>query len=268
MRFETREHEANCFITLTYDEDHLPGDRGLDRRHFQQFIRSLRNRLNRARARKLGKLVKDLTPSERPTLRYFHCGEYGDLTKRPHYHAILFGQDFADDRTAFKVEEGHTLYTSPMLEELWDKGQHLIGDAGFDACNYVAGYITKKYTGNQSRYAYQRIDPETGEMWAVAPEYATMSLKPGIGAKAFEKYADEIYQHDSVVKDGREFPPPRYFDRLLSSTQPEVHDQVVAKRRERNPDPTTAEEHRERRRANRARKAITLARQQLKKGTL
>jgi hypothetical protein len=56
----------------------LPADGSLDVSHFQKFMKRLRDR------------IKPLK------IRFFHCGEYGDLTRRPHYHALIFGYDFPD----------------------------------------------------------------------------------------------------------------------------------------------------------------------------
>ncbi|WP_422851467.1 rolling circle replication-associated protein [Candidatus Ruthia endofausta] len=80
-------HEAslypdNSFITLTYDNDNLPSNRSLDKRHFQLFMKPLRKKYSHKK------------------ICFYHCGEYGDLHKRPHYHAILFNHHF-EDRVPF-----------------------------------------------------------------------------------------------------------------------------------------------------------------------
>ena len=95
-------HEAslykhNCFITLTYDEDKVPQDFSLDVTHFQKFMKRLRIRYKHE-------------------IRFFHCGEYGSLHGRPHYHAILFNHDFLD-KEYFSIRNGSTLYTSPILSK-------------------------------------------------------------------------------------------------------------------------------------------------------
>ena len=67
-------HEDNCFITLTYDDAHLPTDLSLNVSHFQKFMKRLRKRFGEG-------------------IRFFHCGEYGENFGRPHYHACLFTSD-------------------------------------------------------------------------------------------------------------------------------------------------------------------------------
>jgi len=100
-------HERNCFITLTYDDEHLPEGGTLVKQDWQLFIDRLRKRF-------------------RTKVRYFHCGEYGEQTRRPHYHAILFGHDF-DDKTLWKRNHGNPLYRSKSLERLWPHGYSSIG---------------------------------------------------------------------------------------------------------------------------------------------
>ena len=64
---EASQHEANCFLTLTYDGEHIPDSYSVSVREVQLFMKRLR--------KKLGHPV-----------RYFACGEYGDHGHRPHYH--------------------------------------------------------------------------------------------------------------------------------------------------------------------------------------
>lgn len=214
MMYEAREHDANCFLTLTYADEHLPEDHGLDVSHWQKFAKRLRRRMG--------------------SFRFYHCGEYGEQRLRPHYHACLFGIDFAESRQYFDTtDSGDTLYSSPILDELWPFGWHSIGELTYDSAAYVARYVTKKITGKQAEEHYERVDLETGEVWSVRPEYSTMSRRPGIGRAFFEKHRDEIYQHDSVVFKGSEYAPPRYFDKLLGEHSPEVLAKTQKRRRAR-----------------------------------
>jgi len=181
---ESTLHEKNCFITLTYDEGNVPPDGSVHLEDFQLFMKRLR--------KKFGEV------------RYFHCGEYGETTLRPHYHALLFGFDFSD-KYFWKEERGNRLYRSPDLEKLWPVGNSLIGSVTFKSAAYVARYIMKKVTGEAAAEHYQ----------GRAPEYVTMSRRPGIGAGWYAKWGKEVYPDDFVVHDGVKMKPPKFYDSKL-----------------------------------------------------
>ena len=56
------------------------------------------------------------------------------------------------------------------------------------------------------------IDPETGEMHSVKPEYSTMSRRPGIGKGWFDKYKKDVYPRDYLIVNGQKTRPPKYYD--------------------------------------------------------
>lgn len=250
MMHESQEHEASCFITLTFDQAHLPDDLSLSVRTWQLFLKRLRKRLEPRR------------------IRFFACGEYGERTLRPHYHAVLFGVDFHEDRTMLKRKNGYPLFVSPTLASVWRFGLHSIGALTFDSAAYVARYVTKKIRGSDASEHYTRVDAETGETWEVLPEFATMSRggrsgERGIGYSFFEKYTDEMYNRDEVVSAGRLFPPPRYYDALLSEQDPERYEDVCFRRRD-----ALGSDHRDRECADRSREKVLAARLKLHKGAV
>jgi len=73
----------------------------------------------------------------------------------------------------------------------------------------------KKVTGNNADEHYTVLDTETGEVTKLEPEFNSMSLKPGIGATWFEKYAPEVFPRDVVVANGVKCKPPRYYGKQL-----------------------------------------------------
>jgi len=182
---ESLMHANNCFITLTYDDDHLPDDGGLQVDDYQRFTKRLR---------------KNLGP-----FRYYHCGEYGPNTHRPHYHACLFGLDFASDRVLLRRTKQSDLYTSPLLQQTWGLGTVTVGNLTYESAEYVARYCMKKLTGNAGAEEY-------GDL---RPPYSSMSLKPGLGSAWFDKYHRDVYPADEVVHKGRRFRPPKYYDGKL-----------------------------------------------------
>lgn len=191
---EAAMHDSSVFITLTYDDEHAPYDKSLNYRDFQLFCKRLR--------KKLGKF------------RFFMCGEYGDDFGRPHFHACIFGLHF-DDREIFReLPNGSRLYRSRTLESLWPFGYSTIGDVTFESAAYVARYCVKKITGEQAMNHYL-IELDDGTRVWRTPEFAHMSLKPGIGYPFFEKYKDEILDWDQVVMRGVVMKPPRAYDRKV-----------------------------------------------------
>lgn len=214
-------HESAChayssFITLTYSDDSLPVDRSLRYSDFQLFMKRLRALVSYERQR--------VTPSGSllfgDTVRFFMCGEYGENTFRPHYHACIFGVHFAD-RVLFKrMASGFNIYTSDVLKCLWPEGHCSIGDVTFESAAYVARYCVKKVTGDAAESHYRRYDPHTGEVFQLLPEFTHMSLKPGIGAFFFDKYKGEIYPHDEVIVRGMKLRPPKYYDTLFANADP------------------------------------------------
>ncbi len=197
-------YEDNAFITLTYDEMHLPRGASLDREAFPKFMKRLRRRID-------GKV------------RYFHCGEYGEQTARPHYHALLFGMDF-EDKVLWSTRNGFPVWRSVFLESLWKKGSSEIGSVTFESAAYVARYCVKAMTNLSYRKKdresyleavenyYTVLDPDTGELMMKEKEYTTMSRAPGVGKRWFEKFADEVYPSDQVIARGVATKPPRYYD--------------------------------------------------------
>lgn len=193
---EAQLHEENCFLTLTYDDEHLPSNGSLVPRDLTLFWKRLRKWLD-------GERVK-----------YFACGEYGERTSRPHYHACVFGVDFPD-KQLHKEVNGNRLYRSAALERLWGNGACMSGAVTFESAAYVARYVTKKVTGPDASAWYQWTDPETGEVHSVEPEFVRMSRRPAIAKEWFSRFADDTYSSDSVVARGFEMKPPKYYDKLL-----------------------------------------------------
>jgi len=209
-------HDLKCFITLTYADEHLPYGHTLVKRDFQLFMKRLRKE-------------HDLN-NEDAKIRFFHCGEYGETTKRPHYHAILFGIDFADKKKHSENARGEILYKSSTLDRIWGKGHCLIGAVTPESCGYVARYILKKITGKQAKEHYQYIVPETGELIIKEPEYITMSRRPGIGSDWYEQFKSDVFPSDTVIQKGKEGLPPRFYTRRLEKENPELHKKIIMKR--------------------------------------
>lgn len=192
---ESQLYENNSFITLTYDKENLPQYNSLEKSHFQLFMKRLRKKY------------------EPKKIRFFHCGEYGDENKRPHYHAILFNHDWSD-KVIHSINDDTRLYTSDILTNLWGHGICTTGDVTFESAAYVARYVLKKINGEQACEHYMTTNEYTGEIQWIEPEYATMSRGKGIGTEWYNKYKSDVYPRDEVVVNGKKMQPPKFYDSL------------------------------------------------------
>ena len=194
---ENMMHDESCFLTLTYDDKHLPPDESVSRVVHQRFMKRLR---------------KEVSPKK---LRFYMCGEYGEKLARPHYHYLIFGHQFKD-RYYWTTHNGHKYYRSATLEKVWPYGHALIGNVTLETAAYTARYVLKKFTGPDSPEHYAKVT-RYGELVTVEPEFCLMSLKPGIGKEWFEKYGqNDVYDTgDFVAIGGRKYRTPKYYDKLL-----------------------------------------------------
>lgn len=205
---EKRLHSASCFVTLTYDNAHLPPGGTLVKRDLQLFMKRYRKVAGNG-------------------VRFFACGEYGEKTNRPHYHLLLLNKDFADKRLMSSGSE-YNLYASATLSQLWEYGNHALGDVSFESCAYVARYCMKKVTGKPAADHYKGREPE----------FIVMSRRPGIGTGYFEKYSEEMYTHDNVIVNGVKSSLPRFYDNkyaaLSDTCQSRLEVLKLARRRKIN----------------------------------
>lgn len=205
---ESKSYADNCFVTLTYDDAHLPKGGTLVFKHLQDFFRSVR----RAGYK----------------FRYFACGEYGERLSRPHYHVCFFGFSFPD-RILWSVRRGRSVFKSALLESKWKFGLSEIMDFTPGAAAYVAGYCFKKVGGFLKFFYYTDV----------IPEFVTMSRMPGLGSDFFKKYASDLYPHDKFVSaDGSISKVPRFFDNLFEQEHPVLWSRI---RDKRIADPVTGE---------------------------
>lgn len=227
---EAKLHEDNCFITLTYNDENLPDIGSLDYGHFQKFMKKLRNRY-RTEVLVNGKRKRKKRLYYYKNIRFFMCGEYGELKDRPHFHVLLFGHNF-EDRVFFKkTTAGNTLYTSRILDELWGMGFCTIGELSFESAQYVARYIFKKAPGgSMESQKLNHVDQETGEILQKEAEFTHMSLKPGIGHGFLRKYYTDMFPNDLCVINGLELRPPKYYMRKLKDLDPVTFDEIQQKR--------------------------------------
>lgn len=215
---EARSHERNSFLTLTYSDEHLPKDKSLDKTHLQKFFKRLRKHKGQC--------------------RYYACGEYGETTKRAHYHVCLFGMDF-DDKVELRKIKDITLYTSEELTRIWGFGHTSIGEVTFESAAYCARYVLKKKLG-EGDLQHVLLDEETGELITVVQPFAVMSLARAIGNQWLSKNHADIYGHDKdfLVMRGKKLKPPKYFDRLYDTIDNDRMERIKKQRKENRTERT------------------------------
>lgn len=184
MMLESYKHAENSFLTLTYDEAHLPADGSLRPSDTQKWLKRFR---------------KAIEPLK---IRYYLVGEYGDVSWRPHYHAALFG-------VGPQFE--------PLVKSTWGKGHVMLAEFNTHTAQYICGYVTKKMTTKEDT----RLNGKH-------PEFARMSLRPGIGATAIGDISELLFEHHgrqsvidqndvprSLQHGGRSLPLGRYLRKKL-----------------------------------------------------
>jgi len=199
MMLEAAQYKDNAFVTLTYSPEHVPEDGSVSPRISGLFIKRLRK-------------------NSKKTFRYFIVGEYGDQNGLPHYHAALF--DFPTCRygsTRYSTRTPAGEGCCPTCSEIhrsWHFGRIHVGTLEAKSMAYVAGYINKKMT--------RETDPR---LEGRRPEFARMSLRPGLGAGMMHDLASTLMEHQlqkemtdvpAVLAHGRaNFPLGRYLRRKL-----------------------------------------------------
>lgn len=220
-------HESSYFLTLTYDDEHLPRSFSCDpgtgeiispsaplvKSDFQKFMKRLRFNTGQK-------------------LRFMAAGEYGTETFRPHYHAIVFGLKL-DDLVPYKASrQGYQYWNSPTLDRCWTddlgrlKGYIVAGNVTWDTCAYVSRYIMKKQMGPESRDFYEQL--------GLTPEFSLMSRRPGIARQYYDDHP-EIWSFDkiniSTPQGGRSFSHPAYLRHLFEIDYPDRAREFSEKRR-------------------------------------
>lgn len=197
IMLESLLHKDNCFITLTYADEHLPKGGSLAPSEIQQWLKRFRFAIAPLR------------------IRYYVIGEYGDATQRPHYHAAIFGYPkcrFGVSR--YSRERKDCCDVCDTVRDTWGRGNVYVGSLETQSAQYVAGYVTKKMTRKDDARLKGRY-----------PEFARMSLRPGIGADAMHDVASVFLQFNledlqgdvpSALRHGnRLMPLGRYLRRKL-----------------------------------------------------
>jgi len=220
---EARMWEHNYFITLTYNDEHLPDGNSLCYSDFQAFMKKARHWMG----------IFDWKTKkqwDKTKIRFFMCGEYGKLN-RPHYHVLLFNFPIPDLEFLKETEKGSRLYTSELVSWMWNnRGFITVGSVEYQSAAYVAQYCVKKMGSEEEDY--QLIDLETGELFQRSREMIQMSRRPGIGSTWYDKYKEQIFPVDLCIANGKKVPVPKYYSIRHKKEDPSAYEDVIAKRQE------------------------------------
>jgi len=148
---------------------------------------------------------------------YFVTGEYGEKTKRPHWHAIIFNWDPPDGKYFRSNDRGDKIYKSALLEKTWGKGHAEYGSVTFESAGYCARYAAKKLVhGKDGDHDYHPISKK--------------SCDQAIGKAFLERYWPDVFSYGKcVLADGTETSIPRYYEKWLKQHQPQAWSDYVTR---------------------------------------
>lgn len=218
---EAQYHTENWFLTLTYDDKHLYGlfDSEEEKKSlYDHRVKSVdidgvfseTASLSKRDLQLFWKRLRKECEKNAVKIRYYACGEYGDKTFRPHYHAIVFGLFIGDLKVYQKNADGSVYYTSEWLDSIWQNGRVIVASATPETMCYTARYVVKKQKGADA-YVYRQL--------GIEPPFVTCSRRPGIARQWFDengkKFLDQSVVHIGTSSGSKAITPPRYFLNLL-----------------------------------------------------
>lgn len=158
-------------VTFTYDNDHIPEYGLLNKKHFQAFMKRIRE------------------SGYRKQLKYFVRGEYGDHSQRPHYHAIMYN---------LKKEHANK---PDFIEKHWKNGMiHLA------PLNMATIYYTLKYLTKDKIFDLGDVPREHYEFTMMSKGIGLNYLTP-----AMRNYLTQNMTAAATLPGGIKTPLPRYF---------------------------------------------------------
>ncbi len=184
LLYELSEWDSAMFLTLTYDDDHLPSDYGLHKKDLSGFFKRLRNQLEYYEQRRI---------------KFYACGEYGSKEKRPHYHAIIFGLSPYDDKAReYIISAWQHRCTDWQFDRMRGK-KCAIQPVCPEDIEYVTGYVQKKLSGDMASKEYGQREPP----------FALMSK--GLGLDFALSNADRLRTNGFTYLGGHKISLPRYY---------------------------------------------------------
>lgn len=210
---ELQSHESSYFVTLTYDDFHLPTT---------EYISPITGEIcdiNTLRKEDLRIFIRHLRQHTGQKIRFFASGEYGTHSLRPHFHIILFGLKLDDLVRISQNNLGQPYYSSPTISRAWcdsdgiPRGFVTVGEVTYESCAYTARYVMKKAGKDNSLFTDKGMEPE----------FTSMSTHPGIAYDYYSSHQDMFdfgTIHYSTPDGGKSCSIPRYFKKQLEKDDP------------------------------------------------
>lgn len=220
------------FITLTIDDSHIDST-GYERVHKRGdlpdlhvlrpftdpntgLVRGWSHSISKHDLQLFMKRLRRSRPNDK--IRFFACGEYGDKSLRPHYHIIVFGLHFDENDLEFykRTKINDKLYNSKLLAKIWPYGYNVVAQVTWESCCYVARYMMKKQKGRGA---------EVYDTFNLQEPFTLVSRRPGIAHEYYQNHPMDSNVNNIVIgtaRGNREFPPPRYLEKLFDFDDPEA----------------------------------------------
>lgn len=201
LYFESKTCAQWYFVTLTYSDMYY-NQHSLDKKDFLSDISKFLKRLR-----------KSIYPVK---LRYFYSMEYGDHTKRGHFHLCLFFDKVLDDKLVFlKKKYDYDYFSSKLIEKCWPFGFNVtvLCNDTLSCFNYV------------SRYCCKKVGSDDG--------FCNASRNPGLGYSYLEQIAPDLKDSQIMIHtQGKTFfkKYPSFFRdklRILNPTFSEFLDEKI-----------------------------------------
>lgn len=206
---EARYFDRKSFLTLTFNDEHLPESPEAARREINLFQKRFRKHYGAGH-------------------RFFGAMELGERNKRIHAHLLVYGEDFRAD--AFPVPGGsyeHALWSNPVLQRLWPFGFSSVGELNEKTAAYVAGYVCAKATRPR---LVSVVHPVTGEVrqWPTLyrPFYPS---RPALGIRFFDDFAEDVWS-GLRARGGARLRTPAAYSKRMKVIDPDRYEQAVEDR--------------------------------------
>lgn len=232
------------FVTLTYDNEHLPEDGSVSIDDIQKFLKLLRINIQRFFA-SFDSNGKPIYP--RISLRYIYSSEYTPNHKRPHYHLLIWNVPylpnglsdyqirFFKDRLSGYDNNNSNLGLRNFRVDSCLLGSNTMCDLGrlngYDTlkkliwCSWKKGFIQVQPSRDAGSYVAKYIGKGCDVPKGLAPCFVHWSTRRGLGYDAYDLYFKSLLMQnpsltsltftDCKVGKTVTVPIPKYYRSLL-----------------------------------------------------